>query len=99
MKTAQLVLGVAFIAQPAITESSRNAPAANDRQIVAALDTEYQTAVKKNDAAVMERILADDFVLVVGTGKSYTKPDLLDEARNGRYVYEHQEDAEQTVRS
>ena len=41
---------------------------------------------------------ADDFALVTGSGKTYTKPDLLDEARSGRFAYEHQEDTAQTVR-
>lgn len=72
--------------------------AGDDKALVAALDTEYQTAVKNNDAAVMDRILADDFVLVVGSGKTFTKADLLHEARSGRIHYEHQEDSEQTVR-
>ena len=31
--------------------------------LIAALDDEYQAAVKNNDAAVMDRILADDFIL------------------------------------
>jgi ketosteroid isomerase-like protein len=66
--------------------------------LVAALDTQYQTAVKKNDVAAMDRILADDFVLVTGSGKTYTKADLLEEARSARMVYEHQEDSAQTVR-
>jgi ketosteroid isomerase-like protein len=48
-----------------------------DRAAVAALDTKYQAAVKSNDAATMDRMLADDFVLVTGMGKSYTKADLL----------------------
>ena len=39
-------------------------PPALDAQTVAALDTVYQEAVKANDVAVMDRILADDFVLV-----------------------------------
>jgi ketosteroid isomerase-like protein len=69
-----------------------------DRRTVAALDTEYQAAVKKNDAATMERLLADDFTLVTGSGKVYSKADLVEEARSGRYVYAHQEDTEQTVR-
>jgi ketosteroid isomerase-like protein len=69
-----------------------------DRNVVAALDTEYQAAVKKNDATMMDRILADDFVLVTASGKSYTKADLLNDARSGRTVYEHQEDTLQTVR-
>ena len=46
----------------------------------------------------MARLLADDFVLVTGSGKTYNKADLLQEARSGHMVYEHQEDTEQTVR-
>jgi ketosteroid isomerase-like protein len=59
---------------------------------------EYQAAVKKNDATTMDRLLADDFVLVTGSGKVYTKADLLQEARSGRVIYERQEDAPQKVR-
>ena len=54
--------------------------------------------VKKNDSVTMNRILADDFVLITGTGKVFTKTDLLDEAKSGKYQYEHQEDSEKTVR-
>ena len=61
-----------------------------DAQIVAALDTEYQAAVGRNDAATMDRILADDFVLVLGNGSVQTKPELLQEAREGRIVWEQQ---------
>ena len=46
----------------------------------------------------MDRILADDFILVTGRGKVYNKTDLLDAAKNKDVVYEHQEDTEQTVR-
>jgi ketosteroid isomerase-like protein len=70
----------------------------DDEKAVAALDTEYQAAVKRNDAATMDRLLADDFVLVTGLGKIYTKADLLEEARSKRLVYEHQEDSEQKAR-
>jgi ketosteroid isomerase-like protein len=83
--------------------SDRNAPAAekskgNEEKTVAALDAQYQAAVKDNDAAAMGRLLADDFVLATGSGKTYSKADLLAEARSGRFHYEHQEDAQQTVR-
>ena len=71
---------------------------ADDERNVAALDTEYQAAVKGNDVKTMDRILADDFVLVTGLGKTYSKVDLLEEARSKRMVYEHQEDSSQTVR-
>ena len=66
--------------------------------LIAALDTEYQAAVKNNDAITMDRILADDFVLVTGRGKIYNKTDLLETARNKDIVYEQQEDTQQTVR-
>jgi ketosteroid isomerase-like protein len=72
--------------------------AADDARIVAALDKEYQEAVKNHDAATMDRILADDFVLVTGRGKVFTKSDLLREAADQEYIYERQEDSEQTVR-
>ena len=70
----------------------------DDAKTVAALDTEYQAAVKNNDAATMDRILSDDFVVVLGSGKIYTKADLLQMARTRRVQYEHQEDSDQTVR-
>ena len=81
----------------AITPSN-TARAADDRATVAALDTRYQAAVKANDAAAMDAILADDFVLVTGKGKTYNKADLLKAAREQTETYEHQEDSEQTVR-
>jgi ketosteroid isomerase-like protein len=77
---------------------SRAGSSVGDEKAVAALDTEYQAAVKKNDVATMDRILADDFVLVTGLGKTYTKADLLNEARSKRTIYERQEDSAQKVR-
>ena len=71
---------------------------AKDEDAVADLDTRYQEAVKNNDAGTMDSILSDDFVLVTGIGKVYTKADLLDEARRGTAHYERQEDTERTVR-
>ncbi|MEA2236450.1 MAG: hypothetical protein QOC81_1174 [Thermoanaerobaculia bacterium] len=69
-----------------------------DQKAVAAIDTEYQAAVERNDAETMDRILAGDFVLIGSRGKVFTKADLLEEARSGRVVYEYQNDSEQTVR-
>ena len=69
----------------------------DDRKAVAALDAEYQAAVKRNDAGTMARILADDFVLVTGSGKTYTKADMLEEARRGD-VYQQNDEEVQTVR-
>jgi ketosteroid isomerase-like protein len=93
---AALVISSLMAVLSTLAVASSN-PAA-DEKTVAALDTEYQAAVKNNDAATMERIFADDFVLVLGSGKTYTKEDLLQMARTGRNQYEHQEDSDQTVR-
>jgi len=61
-----------------------------DAAAVAALDTAYQAAVERNDAAAMDRILADDFTLVVGSGKAYGKAELLASARSGDFRWEIQ---------
>lgn len=74
------------------------ASSGDDMRRVAALDTEYQAAVKNNDTATMDRILADDFVLITSRGKVYSKADLLKDARARATTYEHQEDTNQTVR-
>ncbi len=92
-----LGIGIAVI-MLAIGVNRVNASADDDKKAVAALDTQYQAAVEKIDAATMDRILADDFILVTGNGKTFTKADLLKEARKGTVVYEHQSDTEQTVR-
>lgn len=63
-----------------------------DAAEVAALDTQYQTAVKVNDYATMDRLLGNHFVLVIGTGHAYTKADLIGAARNAKRKWEHQEE-------
>jgi ketosteroid isomerase-like protein len=78
--------------------SIQSASREDDAATVAALDTEYQAAVKRNDAATMDRILADDFVLITGRGQMFTKADLLRDARNKTSVYEQQDEIEQKVR-
>ena len=71
-----------------------------DRAAVAAIDTKYQDAVKHNDAETMAQILHEDFVLVLGTGKTYTRADLLESARTRHITYERQDEdpGTQTVR-
>jgi len=80
------------VAVCAATASGARADAAKDRAEVAALDVRYQAAVAVNDAAGMDAILADDFVLVTGVGKTYAKKDLLESARSKAIVYERQEE-------
>jgi ketosteroid isomerase-like protein len=67
-----------------------------DIATVAALDTEYQAAVERNDAETMARILHPHMILVVGRGAVYTREDLLRSARERDIEYEHQVEDEGT---
>ena len=71
----------------------------DDRTTVSDLDARYQQAVKQNDFSTMDKILADDFILVTSSGKRFTKAELLEEAKSGRIVYEHQEDTDKSVQA
>lgn len=64
----------------------------NDEAVVAALDTQYQAAVKRNDAETVDRILADDMVLVTGRGTVIPKSGFVQDARNKTCLWEHQEE-------
>ena len=94
-------LGAALVAVSSLTASTMVlASSEQDRAEIAAIDTKYQDAVKRNDAETMAQILHEDFILVLGTGKTYTRADLLESARTRHITYERQdEDAgTQTVR-
>jgi ketosteroid isomerase-like protein len=71
-------------------------PLTVDAQMVGALDTVYRAALKASDIAIMDQILADDFVLVSDRGASLTKADLINEAREKRTIYEDEEVEEGT---
>ena len=74
------------------TATNLNASSEEDAKTVAALDTKYQAAVKSNDAATMDQILVDDFVLVTGRGKVFNKADLIETARKKEVSYERQDE-------
>ena len=82
------IAAILLLAMPGMVHASR----ADDEKAVAALDTQYQGAVKNNDAETMARILLDDFVLVVGNGTTYTKADLIKEAQSRETTWERQEE-------
>jgi ketosteroid isomerase-like protein len=67
----------------AVATFAVQASESDDIATVAALDMQYQAAVKANDAAAMAKILADDF---------------MKEAEDRIRTYTHQENSEQTVR-
>jgi uncharacterized protein (TIGR02246 family) len=92
---ATLAAAIGLLVLPRAAEA---ASPEEDARTVAALDVQYQAAVKANDAEGMAKILADDFVLVTGRGKTFTKNDLLEEARKKSVIYEKQDELEQKVR-
>jgi len=87
-KTISTILALSF----GIATNDLNASSDEDAKTVAALDTKYQAAVKSNDAATMDQILADDFLLVNGRGKGSSKADLIESARKKEVTYERQDE-------
>jgi len=67
-----------------------------DRRAVAALDSEFQAAVKNNNADAMARILHKDMVLVLGDGSVGSRDDQLQEARGKVILYEIQDEEQGT---
>jgi len=90
---APLALAVALVSN---ASAAKDDPAA----IVAALDTEYQTAVERNDWQAMDRILHPDFTLVLGNGQVHSRAELIESARDRHIEYEKQVEmpGTQTVR-
>lgn len=88
-----VILAIAFLGAAAQGSSS-------DQQAVAKLDTDFQAAVKANDAQAMARIMHKDMILILGNGSINTREEQLQEALNKEWVYEHQEEdaGTQTVR-
>ena len=91
-KARGLAVALGVLLMPAVAQASPE----QDRATVAALDTEYQAAVERNDAEGMARILPPEMILVVGRGAVFTREDLLQAARDETYVYEHQVEEEGT---
>jgi len=100
MTLIQKARGAAVALGALLMSGLAHASPEQDRAAVAALDTEYQAAVERNDAEAMARILHPEMILVVGRGTVFTREDLLRSAREQEFIYEHQvEDAgTQTVR-
>lgn len=96
MTSTQLARGAAAALTVLLMAGAANASPDEDRRIVAALDTEYQAAVERNDAETMGRILHPDMILVVGRGVVHTREDLLRSAREADIIYERQVEDENT---
>ena len=83
-----------------VARAAGRGSAMEDRAAVAALDLAFQRAVKVGDAAAIDRILHQDYWLVLGNGTVVTRKELLEEARARRTEYEVQDEVPgtQTVR-
>ena len=73
-----------------ITTGVAAASADEDTKIVAALDTQYQAAVERNDAETMARIHHDNMTLVLSNGTVQTGAFLEQRARDKTFTWEHQ---------
>ena len=91
---------VTFVAAVAMSAGTAAASTEEDRKAVAALDTEFQAAVRHHDVATIDRIQHPDMVLVLGDGRVLTRADHLQAAREKKIRYEIQdkEPGTQTVR-
>lgn len=93
MKTLTLLMGTAMylgLVTPACASSEA------DRKAVAALDTEFQQAVKHHDVVTIDRILHQDMILVLGNGTTFTRDEIVQSAREKSLVYEQQDEDEGT---
>lgn len=93
-------LSCALVATILSLLSGRSFANAEDSAAIAALDTAYQLAVERSDWQAMDKILHRDFALVLGNGRTRTRAQLLEAARERNIVFEAQveEPGTQTVR-
>ncbi|MGP8034020.1 MAG: nuclear transport factor 2 family protein [Steroidobacteraceae bacterium] len=91
-----MTLRLARVVLVAIAAGSASAPGAvslrTDAEEVARLDTEFQAAVKRNDADTMARILHRDMVLILGDGRLNTRAEQLEEAKAKVIAYQIQDE-------
>ena len=94
---AVLIAGMLLMGMVSAGPAGAQSPE-DDRRAVAALDLEYQAAVKRNDFVVMDRILHPDFVLVTGNGHVFDREALFESERTTTYEQQDEMPGSQTVR-
>ena len=87
------------IAAAAILATTSANPA-DDRATVAKLDTAFQAAVKVGDLATIDATLHPEYILILGDGRIVNREAQLAHSRDGRTIYEIQDElpGTQTVR-
>jgi len=78
------------MAAAVVAGAGHAATAEEDKKLVAALDTQYQAAVEKNDADTIARIHHDNMTLVVSSGAVVTGAQIEQRARDKAVAWEHQ---------
>jgi ketosteroid isomerase-like protein len=91
MHSKWMVCAALLAVSAGLTRAAAASPE-EDRKAVAALDTEFQAAVKHHDVATIDRILHDEMILVLGDGRTATKEDHLRAAREKSIRYEVQDE-------
>jgi uncharacterized protein (TIGR02246 family) len=79
------------------TTASAQRPRTAEQQVLAT-DDQRMDALRRGDPVPLERIYADDYTLVTGTGQIRTKADQLAELKSGQLRYPQIEAAERQVR-
>lgn len=80
--------------------ATTSANATDDRATVAKLDTAFQAAVKVGDLATIDATLHPEYILILGDGRIVNREAQLAHSRDGRTIYEIQDElpGTQTVR-
>ncbi len=84
MKPLLLAGLIAFVALPfALSQTTSSADNKTAEQEVRAAIEQYRTALLKRDTAALERIWADDYTFINGSGAVLTKAERLANAKSG----------------
>ena len=98
MSLRSILIGGIFLMSVVSSGSAARAQTPeDDRRAVAALDIAYQMAVKHNDFVTMDRILHEDFVLMLGDGRAISREALFANERQTTYQQQDEEPGSQTV--
>jgi ketosteroid isomerase-like protein len=79
------------------TEAQRSEASGNIEDRIKDLEREWETAISKHQPAIIERVVADDFVGVSSTGRIGDKETLLAEAKRDKNSYKTAKTQQMTV--
>ncbi len=92
MKTfliALIFIVAAFSLTPAQTNSEK-ASRDNSLQLdIARVEEQWHSALARRDAALLDKVLADEFIVVAGNGKSQNKSQTIESLKADTAVYEY----------